>query len=94
MLLRQRPRLRSLDFPARKEIPTGEELERRIGESYKAAVRLLDKYAPVEIVCERYTEKKPHPGGQEAFTVRARFPWHNHTWTRVMIEVTVDESIL
>jgi hypothetical protein len=35
-------------------------------------VKLLDEYAPVEISCERYTEKEPHPGGQEAFTIRDR----------------------
>ena len=83
-----------LDFSARKEVPTGEELERLIGESCKAAVRLLDEYASVEIICERYMEREPHPGGQEAFTVRAKFPWHRHPLTRVRIEVTVDESIL
>jgi len=32
---------------------------------------LLDEYAPVEISWERYTEKEPHPGGQEAFSIRA-----------------------
>ena len=83
-----------LDFSALEEVPTGNEMEKLIGESCATAVRLLDEYAPVEIICERYTEKKPHPGGQEAFNVRARFPWHNGTRTRVRIEVTVDESIL
>ena len=62
--------------------------------AYDAAVRLLDEYAPVEIVCERYTERDPHPGGQEAFTIRARLPWQSHPQTRVMIEVTVDERVL
>lgn len=83
-----------LDFSALEEIPKGDEMEKLIGESCAIAVRLLDEYAPVEIICERYTEREPHPGGQEAFTVRARFPWHSHTQTRVMIEVTVDERIL
>ena len=69
-------------------------MEKLIGESCATAVRLLDEYAPVEIICERYTEKKPHPGGQEAFNVRARFPWHSRLHTSVLIEVTVDESIL
>ena len=46
------------------------------------------------IVCERYTEREPHPGGQEAFTIRARLPWQSYPQTRVMIEVTVDEPVL
>ncbi len=83
-----------LDFSALEEVPTGDEMERLVGESCETAVRLLDEYAPVEILCERYTEREPHPGGQEAFILRARFPWHSRIQTRVMIEITVDESIL
>ncbi len=83
-----------LDFSALEEVPTGDEMEMLVGESCETAVRLLDEYAPVKIICERYTERKPHPGGQEAFILRAQFPWHRRPQTRVMIEVTVDESIL
>ena len=45
-------------------------------------------------MCERYTEKDPHPGGQEAFTIRARFPWQKQPHTRVIIETAVDEKVL
>ena len=55
---------------------------------------LLDEYAPVEITCERYSERLPHPAGQEAFAIRARLPWHRGLQTRVMVEITVDEEIL
>lgn len=54
----------------------------------------MDEYAPVEIVAERYTERDPHPGGQEAFTIRARLPWHQRLHTSVTIEVTMDEEVL
>ena len=83
-----------LDFSALEEVPTGGEMERSLGEACEIAVQLLDEHAPVEIVCERYTEREPHPGGQEAFTIRARFPWQGRSQTRVMIEVTVDEPVL
>ena len=83
-----------LDFSALAGTPTGEEMERLVEEACEAAAQLLDEYAPVEIVCERYTEREPHPGSQEAFTIRARFPWHSRPQTSVMIEVTVDEKIL
>ena len=32
--------------------------------------------------------------GHQAFAIRARFPWQGRPQTRVMIEVTVDESIM
>lgn len=84
-----------LDFSALDEIPTSDEMEMLVRESCETAVRLLDEYAPVKIICERYEEREPHPGGQEAFTVQAQFPWHRRCpQTSVMIEVTVDESIL
>jgi predicted nucleotidyltransferase component of viral defense system len=83
-----------LDFSGLDGVPTGEAMERAVGEACGAAANLLDEYAPVEILCERYTEKEPHPGGQEAFTVRARLPWQRQPQTRVMIETAVDEKIL
>ena len=83
-----------LDFSGLDEVPTGDEMERLVNEACDVAVRLLDEYAPVEIVCERYTEREPHPRGQEAFTIRARLPWQSQPRTRVMIEVTLDEPVL
>lgn len=65
-----------------------------IRESCEAATVFLDEYAPVEIVCERYTERGPHPGGQAAFTICVRFPWHRQLHTRVKIEITLDEEVL
>ena len=83
-----------LDFSALPGVPTGAAMEDAIRQACSAAARLLDEYAPVEISCERYTEKEPHPGGQEAFTIRARFPWHRQPHTRVIVEASVDEQIL
>lgn len=83
-----------LDFSAMEDAPMGDAMERAIQEGCQAAVGLLDEYAPVEIVCERYVETEPHLGGQEAFTIRARFPWHRRLHTRVKIEITSDEEIL
>ena len=83
-----------LDFSALEGVPQGDEMERLVKEACKAAVGLLEEYAPVDISCERYTEREPHPGGQEAFAIRARFPWQSRLQTRVMIEVTMDERVL
>ena len=83
-----------LDFSGLDGVPTGDEMERLVNEACNIAVRLLDEYATVETTCARYTERDPHPRGQEAFTVRARLPWQSHPQTRVMIEVTIDEPVL
>lgn len=83
-----------LDFSGLEGVPTGSAMERAVQEACSAAVNLLDEYAPVEISCERYTEREPHPGGQEAFTIRARFPWQRQPQTRVMIETAMDEKVL
>lgn len=83
-----------LDFSAMGDVPIGEGMEEAIREACDRATRLLDEFAPVEIVCERYTEREPHPGGQETFTIRVRLPWHRAPQTRVMVETALDEKIL
>jgi len=83
-----------LDFTTTGPVPTGVAMESAIRGACAAAVKLLEPYAPVEIVCERHVERDPHPAGQEAFEIRARFPWHRRPQTRIMVEITVDESVL
>ena len=83
-----------LDFSALAGVPAGDSLEAAVREAAEAAMRLLDEYAPVEIACERYVERAPHPRGQEAFTLRARLPWQSRPQLRVLIEITVDEPVL
>lgn len=83
-----------LDFSTVGDVPTGAAMEDAVRAACDKAVELLDEYAPVEIQCDRYLEKEPHPGGQEAFSIRARLPWHRQLQTRVLIEISVDERIL
>jgi len=83
-----------LDFTAVGSVPRGQAMESAMREACAQAVKLLDPYAPVEIVCERHVERDPHPAGQEAFDIRARFPWHRRPQTNVMVEVAVDEKLL
>jgi len=83
-----------LDFSGTRDVPAGQALEDSMIEACRTAARLLDEYANVQIACERYTEKNPHPGGQEAFSIRARFPWQREAHTRVMVEVSMDEKVL
>lgn len=83
-----------LDFTAIGSAPTDAAMEDALKEACSRAMKLLDPYAPVEILCERHVERDLHPGGQEAFDIRAQFPWHRRPQTRVMVEVAVDETLL
>ena len=83
-----------LDFTGVGSVPTGTAMEAAVKEACVRAVQLLDLYAPVDILCERHTEREPHPGSQEAFDIRGRFPWHRQPHTRVMVEVALDEKVL
>lgn len=83
-----------LDFTGMESAPTGRAMTTAMENACALAVKLLDPYAPVEIVYERHLERDAHPGGQEAFDIRARFPWHRQLQTRVMVEVAMDEKLL
>jgi predicted nucleotidyltransferase component of viral defense system len=83
-----------LDFSAIGSVPAGAAMEGAIRDACAEAVKLLDPYAPVEIVCERHVERDPHPAGQEAFDIQARFPWHRKPQTNVMVETALDEKVL
>jgi len=83
-----------LDFTAAGSVPTGTAMESAMQEACSRTVKLLDPYAPVEILCERHVERDPHPGGQEAFDIRARFPWQGRPQTNVMVEIALDERLL
>lgn len=83
-----------LDFSAYTNAPTGKVLNEAIDEACAYAEQQVKEYAPIKIIVERYEEKNPHPGEQEAFTIRTQFPWQKEPLTVVMIEISRDEKIL
>lgn len=83
-----------LDFTGVGAVPAGVELDVAMREACNQATKLLDPYAPVEIVCERHVEREPHPGGQAAFDIHARLPWQRQAQTNVMVEISIDETLL
>ncbi len=83
-----------LDFSSLEGAPTGIYMEEAMNKACETATALIDPYAQVEIKCQRYTEREPHPGGQEAFIIKARLPWHREPHARVMVEITLDEPVL
>ena len=83
-----------LDFSGREGAPAGGAMEELMDRACAAAQEMLAEHADVELVYDRYAERNPHPGGQEAFRIRARLPWHRALDTPVKVEVTMDEPIL
>lgn len=83
-----------LDFTGLPTAPRGDNMESSMREACEIArQRLLKESVSVDIVCERYKEKRPHPGNQEAFRIRARLPWHSYPLTTIKTEISMDEKI-
>ena len=80
-----------LDFTAKEDIVRGNLLEEEIEKSCEIATNLVQKFSPLELKVERYKEKESHPGGQEAFNIRGKFPWHRQFLPKVMVEITTEE---
>lgn len=84
-----------LDFSSLKDAPEGKALEFLFLEACEHAQNELNTRIPNPLfTCNRYTEKRPHPQGQEAFVINAQLPWHRAPYTRVMVEITRNQLIV
>lgn len=82
-----------LDFTVKEGVVREGRLEEEIIRTCKLATELAQQFSPLELKAERYREKEPHPGAQEAFNIRGKFPWHNQFLVKAMIEITLDEPV-
>lgn len=84
-----------LDFSALEQFAV-EDLDANLTKMCALAATTIQQYEPFEIAWARVPERAPHPKGQQAVTIRGKFPWHTHesTWSRVKLEISVDEKIL
>lgn len=83
-----------LDFSVISSIPRREKLLAAVIEACKNAEQKMNEFAEIRLVVERYEEKDDHPFEQEAFKVRAQFPWHREPLTSAKIEITMQETVL
>ncbi|MGE3954580.1 MAG: nucleotidyl transferase AbiEii/AbiGii toxin family protein [Parachlamydiales bacterium] len=83
-----------LDFTATPSAPRRHDLLQAIEQVCHEVERGIGQYGPIQVVMERYREREPHSADQEAFTVRAQFPWQHRPLTRVMIEVSFSETLV
>ena len=56
-----------LDFTAKGSAPRGDRLKDEVQRSCRLATELAQNFSPLELKAERYTEKEPHLGNQEAY---------------------------
>ena len=82
-----------LDFSAI-DGPQGKALEQAVRGAAAVAEEAARRLAPLTFTVERYEERAPHPGGQEAFIVRVQFPWQQQPMIPIKIEITHDEPVL
>lgn len=84
-----------LDFSVLSSLPEDNKLDQLLENACTRAMNLQsEKGYPLIIKSERYSEKKPHPHDQKAFTILGQYPWHRQPFTRVMVEITAQEAIL
>jgi predicted nucleotidyltransferase component of viral defense system len=83
-----------LDFSTLPGSPRGAALDDEMRKACGLVRDLMNEFAPVEVTCQRYREKHPHPGGQAAYEIRVQLPWHKKPMVRVLVEITTDEKVL
>lgn len=82
-----------LDFSA-VAAPKGPTLEEELQRAIATAREMARQQADIELILERYAEREEHPGGQEAFIIRVKYPWHPKPMVNIKLEITHDEPVL
>ncbi len=82
-----------LDFSTHPHGPL-EELPEKMVLAIQRMEVLLQERGTFGVSYEPLRLKHPHPGGQEAFIVRVRFPWQRQPLCRLKVEITIDEPVL
>lgn len=82
-----------LDFSA-VAAPNGAALEQALQAGIADAARQLEPFGLFALTLRRKKERRPHAGGQEAFTVHVQFPWQRSPNCAIKLEITHDERVL
>lgn len=84
-----------LDFSCLLDLPEETKLEEYINQACQNAQDKMEETLPNPVLSvERYTENKPHPEGQIAYTIRCKLPWHPEPRVKVIVEITRNEPVL
>jgi uncharacterized protein len=82
-----------LDFTAR-DAPRGDDLEAALRSVARRARERMEAHGAFAATLDRVVLKEEHPGAQEAFVIRIRFPWQREPLCVLKAEITTDEPIL
>lgn len=82
-----------LDFSAI-AAPRGADLAAALDQARAHAVASLSAEGPFDATLGPLQVRDAHPGGQDAFVVRFRFPWQRDALCPIKVEVTHDEPVL
>lgn len=80
-----------LDFSA---VARPADTDAAMHEAVAATEAQLQEHGPFAVTLERLVLRDPHPSGQDAFTVRVRFPTHREPLCRLKVEITYDEDVV
>ena len=84
-----------LDFSVGSNAPPFDDLDNLMQDACNLATQTIQSLGEnVELKSEPYSEKRPHPEGQRAYTIQARLPWHRDFHTKVYVEISFQEIIL
>lgn len=83
-----------LDFTAKTSLPKSEDLLHLLLEVTRNTQKQMNEFAPILLFLNKYEEKNPHPDGQDAFTINAQFPWQREPLTKIMIEISREETLV
>ena len=76
------------------DAPRGGDLARALDLARASAVAALSAEGPFAATLEPLRVRDEHPGRQDGFVVRFRFPWHREALCPIEGEVTHDEPVL
>lgn len=84
-----------LDFSCLMDLPEESKLDEYMNQACQNTQNKLEDILPDPLITvEKYTENKPHPEGQVAYTIRCKLPWHPEPRVKVMVEITRNEPVL
>jgi uncharacterized protein len=85
-----------LDFSLRNDVPKPDNLDQLVEKACKIATEAVQQLSGenIEFKSDPYVEKRPHPEGQQAYTIQAHLPWHRGFLTKVYVEISAQEIIL
>lgn len=84
-----------LDFTVIADLPGNQKFFSLVKEVCETAEQKIRNFSDIRLEVKVHKEKEPHPFNQEAFEIKATFPWHGDTpYASTKIELTTQETLV